>query len=64
MSLPKTIELCTVFLNAAVMTLGVQVNDQFIFTEADIQMFDIKITVRCKRKQNLYHFFPSDIFTM
>ena len=39
------------------MTLGVPVNDQFIFTKADILMFDMKITVCCKCNQNLCHFF-------
>ena len=56
-SLPKAIELCTIFFNPAVMKLRVQVNDQFIFTEADILMFDMKITVCCKCNQNLCHFF-------
>ena len=31
--------------NAAVLTIRVQVHTQFIFTEADIQMFEMKITV-------------------
>ena len=38
------------------MTLGVQVNDQFIFTEADIPMFDMKMTICYKCNQNLCHF--------
>ena len=36
----------SVLLNAAVLTTRVQVHNQFIFTEADIQMFEMKITVR------------------
>ena len=36
----------SVLLNAAVLTTRVQVHSQFIFTEADIQMFEMKITVR------------------
>ena len=39
------------------MTLAVQVNNQFIFTEADILMFDMKITVCCKCNRNLCNFF-------
>ena len=44
-SLPKTIQLFSVLLNAAVLTVRVQVHNQFIFTEADIQMFEMKISV-------------------
>ena len=45
-SLPKTMQpFFSVLLNAAVLTVRVQVHDQFIFTEADIQMFEMKITV-------------------
>ena len=36
----------SVLLNAAVLTTRVQVHSQFIFTEADNQMFEMKITVR------------------
>ena len=35
----------SVILNAAVLTTIVKVHNQFIFTEADIQMFEMKITV-------------------
>ena len=45
-SLRKTMQLFSVLLNAAVLTTRVQVHNQFIFTEADIQMFEMKITVR------------------
>ena len=38
-------QLFSVLLNAAVLTLK-GVHNQFIFTEADIQMFEMKITVR------------------
>ena len=39
-------QLFSVILNAAVLTIRVQVHNQFIFTEADVQMFEMKITVR------------------
>ena len=45
----------SVLLNAAVLTLK-GVHNQFIFTEADIQMFEMKITVWCKGNQNMCHF--------
>ena len=44
-SLPKTIQLFFCFLNAAVMTITVKVHNQFILSEAHIQMFEMKITV-------------------
>ena len=39
-------QLFSVLLNAAVLTTKGQVHNQFIFTKADIQMFEMKITVR------------------
>ena len=45
-NLPKTIQLFSVLFNAAVLTTRVEVHSQFIFTvKADIQMFEMKITV-------------------
>ena len=44
-SLPKPYNFSSVLLNNAVMTIRVQVHSQFVFTEADIQMFEMKITV-------------------
>ena len=43
--LPNPYNFSSVLLNNAVMTLRVQVHNQFVFTEADIQMFKMKITV-------------------
>ena len=44
-SLLKPYNFSSVLLNNAVMTIRVQVHNQFVFTEADIQMFEMKITV-------------------
>ena len=44
-SLPKPYNFSSVLLNTAVMTIRVQVHSQLVFTEADIQMFEIKIKV-------------------
>ena len=42
---PDVVNFSSVLLNAAVITLRVQVHDQFIFTQADIRMFDMELIV-------------------